>query len=286
MVIDGKAIAQHILDKLKVRVEELKQEGITPHLAVILIGDDESSKAYVRQKELKIQEIGAAITTHRFKSNFSEDELLALIEELNDDPIVHGIIIQRPLPSQIDGKKVTDATDTNKDVDGFGKDTPYDAPIALAVWRILREVYSSNEVRSSHTNSDTNLEEWLESKKIVILGKGQTAGMPIIKFFAKKDQPLTIVDSQTENREELIKAADIVICAVGKEDVVTSIMLKDDAILVGVGMRRGDDGKLQGDYDETEIANKAAFYTPVPGGVGPVNVAMLLSNLVKASENN
>ncbi len=280
MVIDGKSIAQGILDSLKTRVAELREEGITPHLAVILIGDDESSKAYVRQKELKIQEIGGAITIHRFKNNFSEGELLDLIDELNEDPIIHGIIIQRPLPPQIDKNKVTNATNINKDVDGFCDNTPFDAPVALAVWRILKEVYKQGG------NQDMTLEEWLKSKRVVIMGKGQTAGMPIITFFQKKDLPITIIDSKTDNRGEILRNADILISAVGKECVVTSTMIRDGVILIGVGMGRGMDGKLHGDYAEEDISTKAAFYTPVPGGVGPINVAMLLSNLVKSSENN
>lgn len=280
MVIDGKGIAQGILDSLKARVTELREGGITPHLAVVLVGDDESSKAYVRQKELKIQEIGGAITIHRFKSNFSEGELLDLVDELNDDPIIHGIIIQRPLPPQIDKNKVTNATNRNKDVDGFCDNTPFDAPVALAVWRILKEVYKQGG------NLDITFEEWLKSKRIAIMGKGQTAGMPIITFFKKKYLPLTIIDSKTENRAEMLKSADILISAVGKEHVVTSDMIKDGVILVGVGMGRGMDGKIHGDYVAEDISSKASFYTPVPGGVGPVNVAMLLSNLIKSSENN
>jgi len=274
MVVDGKQIAQGILDSLKKRVEELKEEGITPHLAVILIGDDESSKAYVRQKELKLHEIGGAITIHRFKNNFSELELLELISKLNNDPIVHGIIIQRPLPPHIDKNKVTSATAKEKDVDGFCNDTPFDAPVALAVWRILKEVYKQIG------DNDSSLEEWMEAKNVVIIGKGQTAGMPIITFFDKKNLPVTIIDSKTENKSEIIRNADILISAVGKERVITNDMIKDGVILVGVGMGRGMDGKMHGDYVEEEVSIKAAFYTPVPGGVGPVNVAMLVSNLI------
>jgi len=280
MVIDGKAIAQSILESLKNRVKELKEQGITPHLAVVLIGDDESSKAYVRQKELKINEIGGAITIHRFKDHFTQDELLKLIEELNADPIVHGIIVQRPLPSHIDKNKITDATNKNKDVDGFCDNTPFDAPIALAVWRILKEVYKQIG------DQDLTQDEWIKNKNVAIIGKGQTAGMPIINFFKKRELPLSIIDSTTSNRNDILQKADILISAVGKEDVVTSDILKDGVILIGVGMGRGVDGKMHADYAEEEIAEKAVFYTPVPGGVGPVNVAMLLSNLIKATENN
>jgi len=278
MKIDGKAIAQHVLDGLSKRVGELREGGITPHLAVVLIGNDESSKAYVRQKELKTQQIGAAITIHRFQQNFSQDELLTLIEELNNDPIVHGIIIQRPLPPQIDKDKVTTTTVSEKDIDSFREDSPFDPPVALAVWRILREVHS-------HTDqSQIPLNHWLKTKRIVILGKGQTAGLPIIKLFLRRAVPLTIVDSKTENRQEALSHADIIISAVGKPHVLTGTEIKQGAILIGVGIFRGEDEKMHGDYQEEVIMDKAGYYTPIPGGVGPVNVAMLLSNLIKAAE--
>lgn len=279
MVIDGKAIAQKILDGLKIKVSKLKEEGVTPHLAVVLIGHNESSKAYVRQKELKLSQIGGTITIHRFKGQVTEAELLDLIDKLNYDPIIQGIIIQRPLPPHIDARKVTNATSPTRDVDGFCDNAPFDAPVALAVWRILREVYKQT------TDQELTQDEWLKSKKIVILGKGQTAGQPIIKFFRKKNLPITVVDSKTPDREQLIKAADIIISAVGRKRIVTGEMIKDGVILIGVGMRRGEDGKMRGDYVEEEVFQKAAYYTPVPGGVGPVNVAMLLSNLIKAAEN-
>lgn len=279
MRIDGKLIAQHILDTLTKKVTELRSDGVTPHLAVILIGDDESSKAYVRQKELKVQQIGAAITIHHFKDDFTEQELLSLIDILNEDEIVHGVIVQRPLPPHIDEDKVTNSTLASKDIDGFRSDSPFDPPIALAVWRILKDV-QQQEGEQARTLSD-----WLQTKKIVILGKGQTAGYPIIKLFAKEKVPLTVIDSKTENKDHLLTEADIVISAVGKPGIITSGMVKDGAILIGVGIFRGEDGKMHNDYDDEEVAGKTSYYTPVPGGVGPVNVAMLLANLVKAAES-
>lgn len=278
MKIDGKAIAQQILDKLTHRVTALKEEGITPHLAVVLIGNDESSKAYVRQKELKIHQIGGAVSIHRFGQEFTQDQLLTLIQELNDDPIVHGIIIQRPLPTHIDGTLITNSTVSEKDVDGFRDDSPFDPPIARAVFRILREIHAQED------DLNQSRDEWLKTKKIVILGKGVTAGQPIIKLFHKRQIPLAIVDSKTENREELIRGADIIISAVGKPQVIQAKDINETTTLIGVGMFRGDDGKLHGDYEEEEVAEKAQYYTSVPGGVGPVNVAMLLTNLVEAAE--
>ncbi|MBI5044502.1 MAG: bifunctional 5,10-methylenetetrahydrofolate dehydrogenase/5,10-methenyltetrahydrofolate cyclohydrolase [Candidatus Levybacteria bacterium] len=276
MIIDGKALAQHILDNLAKRVEELKEGGITPHLAVVLIGDDESSKAYVRQKELKIHQIGAAITINRFENNFTEEQLLSLIATLNEDPTIHGIIIQRPLPEHIDNHTVTMSTVAEKDVDGFRDDSPFDPPVGLAVWRILKEI-------QHHKHADTSVEKWAQTQRIVLLGKGRTAGQPIMKLLREHKVPFTLIDSKTEQRKELLNHADIIISAVGKKNIVTKDDLNHNASLIGVGMFRGDDGKMHADYDEEEIENAVAYFTPVPGGVGPVNVAMLLSNLVDAA---
>lgn len=278
MLIDGKAIAQHTFDTLTKRVSELKVEGITPHLAVILIGDDASSKAYVRQKELKLTQIGGAITTHRFDNSLSEEELIQLINQLNNDPIVHGIIVQRPLPPQIDKHHITDATNPQKDVDGFLDNSPFEPPIAMAVMRVLKEVF-----KQSH--QDGELDAWLKTKRIAIIGKGYTAGGPIIRVFEHHNIPLTVIDRSTTNRGEILADADIVISAVGKEKSLTSSEIKQGAVVIGVGMFRGSDDKLHGDYDEEDISQRASFYTSVPGGIGPINVAMLLVNLLKASEN-
>lgn len=291
MKIDGKEIAAHIFETLVKRVQELSEEGVTPHLAVILVGDDESSKAYVRQKELKTGEIGAAITVHRLSKNLTQEKLLTLINTLNHEPTVHGIIIQRPLPAHIDSNTITNATMPSKDVDGFCTGSPFDPPIALAVWKILKEIYSSSKSDlsagrqgSSHLGSNNNLEDWLHQQKIVILGKGKTAGLPISEYFKKMGIAPTIIDSTTQNRNELLLSADIIISAVGKKGVLQNTVLKQGVSVIAVGMFKNDEGKLEGDYTEDEMLNKAAFYTSVPGGVGPVNVAMLLSNLVKAAE--
>lgn len=278
MKLDGKAIAQTILDNLTTRVGELKKSGTTPHLAVILIGDDASSTAYVRQKELKAVQIGAKISVFRFTSETAEDKILAKIKELNDDSSVHGIIVQRPLPSHIDDKKVTYATKQVKDVDGFSKGSPFDPPIALAVIRLLDEAKQIQAPEESTKN-------WLLHKNIVILGKGKTAGMPIIHYFKKMEIPLNIIDSTTEHRQELLKEADIVISAVGKREILNGTNLTKGVVIIGVGMYE-EDGKLKGDYDTQAIASIASFYSPIPGGVGPVNVAYLFANLLDAAEQS
>lgn len=277
MKIDGRAIAQQMLDDLKERVGELREKGVIPHLAVILVGENPSSKAYVHQKELKAEQIGAEISVFRYPATVPEHELLEKIATLNNDPAIHGIIIQRPLPPQINEQTVTDATDPQKDVDGFSAQSPFAPPVALAVWKILEEAHKTvGDSDPSHS--------WLQTKQTVILGKGKTAGMPIIQYFRKQEIPFNIIDSQTTNREGLLRDADVIISAVGKEDLLKPGDIKEGAIVIGVGMFANAEGKLQGDYDQEQISEKTSAYTTIPGGVGPVNVAMLLVNVVEAAE--
>ena len=276
MVIDGKEIASEILEDLRKRVGELKKDNITPHLAVILVGDDASSQAYVRQKELKAQQIGVLLTIFRFNTDITEKELVTTIEKLNNDATIHGIIIQRPLPHHINGDTITLATHPSKDVDGFHPESPFDPPVALAVWKILEKIHE-------HQSDTNDLLSWLQKQSIVLLGKGQTAGKPILSYLLKNSLNPTVIDSKTENRNELIKDAAIIISAIGKPHSLPTHMISPHSSIIGVGMSRREDKKMQADYDQDEIKGKTSFYTPVPGGVGPINVAMLLSNLIKAS---
>jgi len=278
MKLDGKNIAIDILSHLKERVGELKKKNIHPHFAVILVGDDASSTAYVRQKELKSEEIGMKISVFKYPQTITEKELLIKVHELNNDTLIHGIIIQRPLPIHIDPQKITEATFLAKDVDGFSQDSPFSPPIALAVIKLLEEAKNSQGITTS-----TN--EYLLQKNITILGKGKTAGSPIINEFHKRNIPLTVIDTKTPNKSTILKNADIVISAVGKKDVFSSQDIKDEAIVIGVGMFQ-EENKLKGDYSMNDIATKASFYTGVPGGVGPVNVAYLLSNVLDAAEKH
>ena len=205
--------------------------------------------------------------------------ILKTIEQLNNDSNVHGIIVQRPLPSQIVNSEITRAIDPKKDVDAFNPDSPYNPPVAEATLRLLEHIYSSKRVDYSNFN------DWLNSQSIVILGKGETGGAPIIRTFEKMGVNYSLVDSRTPNPELKTASADIIICAVGKPYTVTPQNIKRGVILISVGLSKGSDGKLRGDYNEEEIKDIASSYTPTPGGVGPVNVAMLLKNLVEAAEH-
>src|SRR3989344_325014 len=266
MKIDGKEIANRIFSQLKKRVEKLKEKNITPHLAIILIDKDPASVAYVNQKEIKGKDIGAKITVKNLSTNTTQQKLISTIEQFNNDNNVHGIIVQRPLPTSIDTNTISLAIKPNKDVDGFHPDSKFQSPIALAVLKILKEVASLNQ-------------------KIIVVGKGETGGKPIIKMLREMNIEPLVIDTKTPNAEAIIKTADVIISAVGKPDVIKPEMLKRGVILIGVGLHKGNDGKLHGDYDEEKIKNIASFYTPTPGGVGPLNVAMLLENLATATEN-
>lgn len=278
MVIDGKKIAQEILDDLKQKAEKLSTDNIRPHLYIITLTTDSASEAYVEQKRKKGQEIGAEITVENLDPQTSTESLLEKINLLNEDPSVHGIIVQRPFSPQIDEEKIANSIDPQKDVDGFHPDSNFMPPVALSVLRILEEVYKTQV-------ENLNFDKILKSKKITVVGRGVTAGEPIISTLKKLGINLEVVTSKTDKRNKILKNSDIIISAVGKPNIVKKEDIRNGVILIGVGMFRGEDGKFHSDYEEDDIKNIASFYTPTPGGVGPINVAMLLSNLVKASEN-
>lgn len=270
MKIDGKTIANEILEDLKKRIDKLKERETIPHLVVILINKDPASVAYVNQKKIKGKSIGAKIIVKHISKNISQPQLLKTIAQLNNNHSVHGIIVQRPLQKNIDSNKISLAIDPNKDVDGFHPNSKFQTPIALAVLKILKKVRASTR-------------GVVARKKIVVIGKGETGGTPIIDMFKKMGVEPTVIDSRTPNPEALTKKADIIISAVGKPNVIKPEIIKKGVILIGVGLHKEGDGKLHGDYNDEKIKNIASFYTPTPGGVGPVNVAMLLKNLVDAS---
>ena len=265
MKIDGKTIAAEILDRLKPQVAELKRKGINPTLGIVIIGKDPSSHSFVKQKKLKADEIGAVVKIFQYDS-VTEEELFKIIDKLNNDLSIHGIIVQRPLPENIDKNKISNLVDVKKDVDGFNPNSSFDAPVAEAVLEILKRIGEGD----------------LSSKKITVIGKGETAGGQVIKLLKKQGLEPQIIDSQSTNPETLIKSADIIISAVGKEKIINPQILNKNQILIGLGLF-SKEGKLKGDYDENEVEGKVKYFTPTLGGVGPVNVAFLMSNLVKAS---
>ncbi len=280
MIVNGREIAQKIFNDLKKRVGKLKEKNVTPHLHIITLTTDSASQAYVGQKKLKGGEIGAKITVENLSPNTKTDELLRMINKLNNDQGVHGIIIQRPIPQHIDESLIANSINPKKDVDGFHPSSSFSPPVGLSALKILEKIYAL----TPGVDARTDFDKWIKSKRITVIGKGVTAGRPIIKTLNKIGIEPKVISSKTENKEEILKNSDIIICAVGKANVIKKSDIKKGVILVGVGMYRGKDEKFHSDYEEENIKNTASFYTPTPGGVGPVNVAMLLLNLIKAAE--
>ncbi|OGH06272.1 MAG: hypothetical protein A2W22_02680 [Candidatus Levybacteria bacterium RBG_16_35_11] len=265
MKINGVKFAQRILDELK---EEIKKRNLSPKLAIILMGDNPISQSYVKKKEKKAKEIGIKTIIIRLASSTSKNILRSRIEKLNSDKFVHGIIIQRPLPSQITENFVTNIIIKEKDVDGFREDSSFESPMSQAVYEILNSIGALS---------------LLKRKKTTIIGKGETGGKPILKFLKEKGIRHSVIDSKTKNPQKIIQESDIIISAVGKP-VINAKDLKKGVILIGVGMYKNEKGELSADYNQKEVEKVASFYTPVPGGVGPLTVAMLLKNVVKAAQ--
>lgn len=279
MKIDGRTIAREFLENLRKRVENLKKKNISPHLVIILVGDDPASHAYVRQKEQKAKSIGVTTTTQHLSETITQEELLLAIQRYNNANNIHGIIVQRPLPDHIDSKAIGQAVAPQKDVDGFHSESTFILPLAEAALTVLEYIFTRSLLLQG-----VSFPEWLRSQNIVVIGKGETGGGPVIRTLRQRGVNVSIIDSKTPQPETVAKQADIIIAAVGKPDILHKEMIKQGAIVVGVGMHRGEDGKLHGDYKEKDVQSIASFYTPIPGGIGPVNVAMLLYNLVIAAE--
>lgn len=283
MKLTAQPITDRIYSELRERVEKLAKRNIVPHLVVFLVGDDPGSIAYINQKQKQAEYIGAKVTILRYPTTITTDELVEKIELLNKDPYVHGILIQRPLPKHVDAELLSIKTNPEKDIDGFNPDSPYTLPLPLAIFKILNFIYESKQ-RVASVGDPVGFKTWLQSQSIVILGKGETGGQPIINYFHKHGLNPHIIDSKTPEPEAIIKQSDIIISAVGKLGIIQPQSLKKGAILLGVGMRQGEGKKLHGDFDEQEVENIVSVYTPTPRGVGPVNVAMLMENLVTATE--
>lgn len=283
MRVDGKIIASEIKKELAKRVREIHSQNILPHLAVILVGDDPSSQAYIRQKKKVGEEIGIKIS--KIKDQRSKRvELISLVNKLNHDSSIHGVIIQRPLPVKIDKDELDKLVIPQKDVDGFHPKSPFTPPVALAVLRILKYVFLTTKKQYFiiTNNYEGEFIKWLKEKKILIIGRGETAGTPVANTFKKMNINFNVAHSQTKNIKELCLLSDIIISCVGKPNIVRRQMITDKTTLIGVGLHL-ENGKLQTDYNQEEVSQKALYYTPVPGGVGPVNVACLFENLVKAA---
>lgn len=300
MQIPGKQIALSVREELAVKIKRLTSRQIHPHLAVVIVGNDTASHMYVRQKKKTGESLGITVSVYALPAGTTQSHLTQLTDLLNNDASVHGIIIQRPVPLPIPNEIFDLFVKPEKDVDGFHPTSPFTPPIAKAVLKILewthqQEIQNSNVLRknpiekfnSENQQPITNFQppffSWLREKKILIIGRGVTSGRPIARTLRNHDVFFSVAHSATADIEALCRNADIIISCVGRPNVVRHHMIHKDTILIGVGLHE-EDGKLAPDYNQAEIAPAAGYYTPVPGGVGPVNVACLLENVVIAAE--
>lgn len=276
VILNGKEVAKKTRENLKSKVEELKKKNIFPKLAVIMVGDDGASKIYVRNKSKACEELGIEYEEFLLDENTTQQQLLKLINELNERKDVHGILLQSPVPKHLDINEAFRTISPEKDVDGFnpvnvgklvlGQDT-FISCTPFGVMKLLEEY---------------NIET--EGKNAVVIGRSNIVGKPMLQCLLNKHATVTICHSKTENLKEITKKADILVAAIGKAKFVTKDMVKPGAVVIDVGINRNEQGKVCGDVDFNEVEGVASYITPVPGGVGPMTVAMLMTNIVKAAK--
>ncbi len=277
-IIDGKALAQKVRDGIKKQNQAMQYEaGIIPGLAVILVGDDPASKVYVRNKEKACKEVGFYSRIIRKEASCTQEELITLVEELNHDDAIHGILVQSPIPSHLDEMAVVRAIDPAKDVDGFHVENAGKLMVGIpgfvpctpkGVIRMLREEGIA-----------------MAGKHAVVVGRSNIVGKPMAMLLLAENATVTVCHSRTENLAEITRTADILVAAVGKAGLITADMVKPGAAVIDVGMNRNAEGKLCGDVDFAGVSEVAGAITPVPGGVGPMTIAMLLENTLEAAQN-
>ncbi|MBB4078082.1 methylenetetrahydrofolate dehydrogenase (NADP+)/methenyltetrahydrofolate cyclohydrolase [Lewinella aquimaris] len=286
-VLDGKALAKTIKEELKADVDAIRRAaGKIPHLAAVLIGDDPASQVYVRNKVRSCEEVGFRSSLIRRPDSVSQEELLAIVNQLNDDPDVDGFIVQLPLPDHLDEDAINLAIDPRKDVDGF---TPVNiGRMTLGLESYLPATPNGIMVMLERYGIETS------GKEVVVLGRSNIVGTPMTVLLSRKSSPgnatVTLCHSRTKNLKEHTLRADIIVAAIGIPEMVTADMVKDGAVIIDVGINRVDDSsrprgyRLAGDADYAGLQNKVSAMTPVPGGVGPMTVVSLLMNTLKASQ--
>jgi methylenetetrahydrofolate dehydrogenase (NADP+)/methenyltetrahydrofolate cyclohydrolase len=277
-IIDGKQISEKIREDLRVQILDLQAKGVTPGLAVVLVGDDPASQVYVRNKARSCEQLGMYSEVHRLAADTTQTQLLELIDQLNQQANIHGILVQLPLPSHISEKLVIEAINVNKDVDGFhpqnvgrlviGEDC-YLPCTPAGVIELLK-----------HSNVS------IAGKHAVVVGRSNIVGKPVSFLLLQEHATVTICHSKTSNLTEVIRSADIVVAAVGRAQMITSKHVRPGAVVIDVGINRLADGRLVGDVDFDDVEKIASAITPVPGGVGPMTITMLLKNTVEAARKS
>lgn len=275
-LIDGKLLAQKTREKLKKEVEDLKAINIVPKLAVILVGNDSASKVYVRNKSKACQEVGIEYEEILLDENTTMDKLLSIIKKLNDRKDINGILLQSPIPNGLNIQEAFNLIDYRKDVDGFN-------PINIGKLLTGQDCFiSCTPFGIMKMFEEYNID--LTGKNAVVIGRSNIVGKPMAQCLLNKNATVTICHSKTKNIGKITKNADIIVSAVGKINMVTKEMVKPGAVVIDVGMNRNEEGKLVGDVDFENVSKVSSYITPVPGGVGPMTIAMLLNNVVKATK--
>ena len=274
-IIDGKKLAKEIREKLKIECKEIKEKGINPKFAVIMVGNDKASQIYVKNKSKVCEEIGIECMEYFLNENIKQEELIKKIEELNNDKTIHGILLQSPIPDGLDINEAFRTIAPEKDVDGFN-------PVNVGKLCLNQDTFVSCTpygIMKMFEAYDIDL----TGKNVTIIGRSNIVGKPLIQCCLNKNATVTVCHSKTTNLKEHTQNADIVISAIGKPKFITEDMIKKDAVIIDVGINRTDDGKIIGDVDFDNVSKKASYITPVPGGVGPMTIAMLMNNVIKAT---
>ena len=278
-IIDGNAVARHVRSEWKKRVDALKARGVTPGLAVVIVGNNPASRLYVRNKVKACGEVGLHSETHEFPADAGEEPIIRRIEELNRNPAIHGILVQLPLPPQLETRRLLGAIAIDKDVDGFH------------LYNVGGLVVGENNIFPPCTPYGVQcLLEYenipIEGQNVVVVGASNIVGKPMALMLMAKDATVSICHIKTRDLAQYTILADILIVAAGCPGLITAPMVKRGAAVIDVGINRLPDGRLAGDVDFDSVKEKASYITPVPGGVGPMTVTMLICNTVAAAERN
>lgn len=275
-IIDGKAVSKKVKEDVKAECVQLKAKGITPGLAVIIVGDDPASQVYVHNKEVACEACGFYSVKYALPAEITQDELNALVDKLNKDDKINGILCQLPLPSHLDDKEVINRIDPLKDVDAFH---PVNVgAIMIGDYNYLPCTPAGVMELIHSTGIDVS------GKKAVVMGRSNIVGKPMAMLLLHENATVEITHSRTQNLADITKEADILVAAIGKAKFVKADMVKDGAVVIDVGMNRDGNGKLCGDVDFEDVKDKCSFITPVPGGVGPMTIAMLMKNTLTAAK--
>lgn len=277
VLMDGKQLAKKIRSNLKIECEELKNKGIIPKLAVIMVGNDSASKVYVKNKSKACEDVGIEFEEFLLAEETTQQELENLIEELNHNEDIHGILLQSPIPRDLDINRAFEKISPEKDVDGFN-------PINVGKLALNKDTFvSCTPYGIMKMFEEYNID--LTGKDVVIIGRSNIVGKPMIQCTLNKNATVTVCHSKTKNLSEHTNRADVLISAIGKPNFITADMVKDNAIVIDVGINRTEEGKIVGDVEFQSVEKKAEYITPVPGGVGPMTIAMLMNNVIKAARN-